>query len=260
MASAAKKKFRGISLVETIVVVAVAAMVMTAVLRIYNQVRTTAVSINQALDEDIMATEILQRIAEDLDRLAAPGLDTRININNKFSHGYNISRLVIENRIFDKRDSPVIFEKVIWQTYYDTFEEAVILYRSHRGINLEEKLLDADKEKIQRQMFIPLCTGITFFKIQVLRNEDFLDQWSSSKLPKSVVATISFGEPFKTISGELDVADEEKTSRTIAIDRTRKIKYIFVEKLFTFDDANEPMDPNLITDPNMIDANDLSGR
>jgi hypothetical protein len=44
------------------------------------------------------------------------------------------------------------------------------------------------------------------------------------------VATISFAEPFKTLTGTLDVPDTEKITRTIAIDRTRKIKFIFVKK------------------------------
>jgi hypothetical protein len=36
---------------------------------------------------------------------------------------------------------------------------------------------------------------------------------------------MSFAEPFKRENGTLDVLDEEKITRTIAIDRTRKINF-----------------------------------
>jgi hypothetical protein len=39
------------------------------------------------------------------------------------------------------------------------------------------------------------------------------------------VVTISFAEPYKRADGTFDVLDEEKIIRTIAIDRTRKIRF-----------------------------------
>jgi hypothetical protein len=41
--------------------------------------------------------------------------------------------------------------------------------------------------------------------------------------------TISFADPVETLMGTWEVLDEDKVVRTIAVDRTRKIKYVFVK-------------------------------
>ncbi len=268
------KRSKAFSLIETVTVLAIAAMIMIAALGIYNRVKTAAAAINQTLDENVLPTEILQRIAEDLDRLATPGFDTTISIENKLDvSGYNTARLIIQNKIYDKNNKPQTFEKVVWQTYYDPFEEALILYRSHGGRNLEDKVvtddLQAERQEMGNEFFIPLCSGITFFKIQVpvvkmvgenkkvgeLRGEEevmaeesekFLERWGGAKLPKAITVTISFAEPYLAVTGELEVPESEKIARTIVIDRTRKIKYKFVRKDFEPEDAND-IDSNQIS-------------
>lgn len=79
---------------------------------------------------------------------------------------------------------------------------------------------------------MPVCTGVTFFKVQAYTGETPQDKWTSNSPPYGVIATISFAEPFKTAAGTLDVLDSEKNVRTIAIDRTRKIKFIIVKKVY----------------------------
>jgi hypothetical protein len=254
------------SLVEIIVVLVITAMIMLASFTIYGRVRAATVAVNATLDRNVIPTEILQRIAEDLDRLASPGLGTTITIANRFdSSGYNIARLMIQNTVYGEKNKPRIFEKIIWQTYYDYFEDALILYRSHNGINLEDKVITDDRQLELKEMdadyFIPLCSGITFFKIQVpvvkvfgenvklpgrdevwpeeKEEEKFIDRWVTDKLPKAVTVSISFAEPYQAVTGELEVLDSEKITRTIAIDRTRNIKYRFVEKDFGLEDAND---------------------
>jgi len=203
-----RKSASGFSLVETLAALIIAAMVFTVLLLVYDR-----------------ATEVLQRIAEDLDRLAAPGADTRITIKNKIEKGYQTAQLTIVTQIYDKNNKPKTFEKIIWQTNYDPDIDRLTLYRSHSGLALEDKLLDKYlAETLDRELFIPLCSGVTLFKIQVPQGDGFRDEWSAAALPKAVVATISFAEPFEAVSGELDVTERERTSRTIAIDRTRKIK------------------------------------
>lgn len=263
------------SLVEIIVVLLITAMIMLASFTIYGRVQAAAAAVNATLDRDILPTEILQRIAEDLDRLAFSGLGTTISIQNKFdSSGYNIARLIIQNTVYGENNKPRIFEKIVWQTYYDYFEDSLILYRSHNGINLEDKVI-ADDRQIElkeegNDFFIPLCTGITFFKIQVPvvkvfgedvklpgldemiqvdeEEEKFLDRWGGDKLPKAVTVSISFAEPYQAVTGELEVPEREKITRTIAIDRTRKIKYRFVARDL------EPIDPNDLLEPGLDDA------
>jgi prepilin-type N-terminal cleavage/methylation domain-containing protein len=261
------KRCKGFSLIEVITVLTITAMTMIAAIGIYNRVKATAVSINQKLDENALPTEILQRIAEDLDRLATPGSDTTLTIVNKLDiSGYNIARLIILNRIYDKNNKPQTFEEIVWQTSYDHFEEALILYRSHGGRNLEDKVItddiQAERQERGTEFLIPLCSGITYFKIRIPlvktvgeskkaqevgakdetveeESEKFLEKWTSVKLPKAIAVTISFAEPYLDVTGQLDVPENEKITRTIAIDRTRRIKYRFIKKDFETEDAND---------------------
>ena len=224
---------KGLSLVETITVLAITAMLIMAVLQIYGRVKDSAASINSSLDKNVLPREILHKIAEDLDKLAATGLDTTITINNKFDGGYNTAQMIIENKIYDKKNEPQIFEKIVWQSHYDPFEDSLVLYRSHSGLNLEDKVTDNDLAEVQAggsELFIPLAAGITLFKIEVPKDETFLEKWTEKKLPQSIVVTISFTEPIEIAPGQTEIPEEEMTQRTIAIDRTKKIQYIFVKK------------------------------
>jgi hypothetical protein len=45
-------------------------------------------------------------------------------------------------------------------------------------------------------------------------------------LPPGVRVTVSFAQPHETVRGAWEVQEEEKISRTIAIDKTRKIKFV----------------------------------
>ena len=71
-------------------------------------------------------------------------------------------------------------------------------------------------------------------------------------MPRGITVTISFAEPFKLLDGTYDVSEEDKITRTIAIDRTREIKFKFVEPAL---DANEPNDINVsdmdVNEPNI---------
>jgi len=257
------------SLVETIAVLVITAMVMLACLTIYSRVKDASAAVNTALNRDGLATEILQRIAEDLDRMAFPGMGITIAVHNKFdSSGYSMARLIIQNVVYGGNDRQKIFERIIWQSYYDYFTDSLILYRSHNGVNLEDKVITDDAQVEMKQenkdFFIPLCTGITFFKIQVPQikvfgenavpteledfvevpeeEEKFLDGWGGNEMPKAITVSISFAEPYQAVTGELDVPESEKITRTIAIDRTRKMKYRFVARDL------EPIDPNDLLD------------
>lgn len=226
-------ELQGFSLAEVLAALTIAAMVLVAVLGIYSRAERSAAAITRKLDSSRLPSEVLQRIAEDLDGIIVAGKDTNITVENKFEKGYPTARLEILKTIYDRRERPQTFEKILWQTSYDYDNEAggLVLYRSHSGIALEDKLLDEQNEDWQRELFIPICTGVTFFRIQVPVGENFQDKWTNSSLPKAVVATISFAEPFETLEGTLDVPDAGKITRTIAIDRTRKIGFIFVKKV-----------------------------
>jgi hypothetical protein len=221
----------GFSLAEVLAALMIAAMVLVAVLGIYSRAETSAAAITRKLDESRLPSEVLQRIAEDLDRMVTPGSDTRITVENKIEKGYPTARLTILNTIYDSKDKKQAFEEIIWQSSFDNDANGLVLYRSHTGIALEDKLLDEQRKSWEKAFsFVPICTGVTFFRVQVPVNEDFLYKWTSGSLPRGIVVTISFAEPFKTLTGTWDVPDVGKIMRTVAIDRTRKIRFIFEKK------------------------------
>lgn len=230
----------GFSLAEVLAALTIAAMVLVAVLGIYSRTQRSAAAITRRLDSSRLPFEVLQRIAEDLDAIVAAASDTKITIENKLVKGYSSARLTIVKTIYDSSNKSKTFEKIIWQTSVDDDANGLILYRSHDGIALEDKLLDEKRKSWEKEFsFVPICTGVTFFKIQVPKGEDFQDKWTSDSLPHGIVVTVSFAEPFKTLAGTLDVPDAEKITRTIAIDRTRKIKFTFVKKEDEEDQSND---------------------
>ncbi|MHC4396429.1 MAG: PulJ/GspJ family protein [Planctomycetota bacterium] len=223
------------TLAEVLAALTIGSMVLVAVLAIYSRAERTVASITHKLDSRLLPHEVLQRIAEDLDGIIGSNSDTRIVIKNKFDGLYSSARLEILKTINDNKNKPLTFEKIVWQSSYDydSWAEGLVLYRSHSGITVEDKLLDEERTDREKEYpFVPICEGVTFFKIQVPRGEDFLDQWSSSSLPKGITVTISFAESFKTVTGTFDVPDEEKITRTIAVNRSRKIKFKIVKKEF----------------------------
>ena len=82
-----KIKYKGFSLIEALVALMVAAMALITVFAIYDRARRASDSITQKLDRYVLPSEILQKIAEDLDRIAAPGSNAKITIANSFQSG-----------------------------------------------------------------------------------------------------------------------------------------------------------------------------
>jgi prepilin-type N-terminal cleavage/methylation domain-containing protein len=219
---------RGFSLAEMLAALIISAMILAAVLGMYSRAEHTAAAVTHKLHEPRLPSEILQRIAEDLDRITTADSDTRIIILNRYDKNLPTARLTIRRTITDSKNREQVFEEIIWQANYDydTGSKGLTIYRSHTGMTLEDKLLGkkrADWEKTYS--FVPICTGVTFFKIQVPLGENLRDGWTNTTLPTGVTITISFAEPYKTVRGTLDVPETEKISRTIAINRTRKIKF-----------------------------------
>ncbi len=231
----------GFSLAEVLTALMIGAMVLVAVLVIYGRAERSAAAVTRKLDSLRLPSEILQRIAEDLDGIMSDGSGTKITIENKFKNGFRTARLTITRTITDSRNNEQTLKKIIWQSSYDYESDIgrLALYRSHSGIELEDKLLDKNKEDWERELFVPICTGITFFQIRVPRGETFVDRWAADSLPPGVEVAISFAEPFKRVDGMLDVPDEEKITRTIAVDRTRKIRFSIEKSELEEDELTE---------------------
>ena len=253
---------KAFTLIEVVSVLTIAALIMIATLNVYDRVRKTTSSINERLQENLLTTEILQRIAQDIDRLAAPGFDTTVTIKNVTEAGYNKAQLIIENKIYGTDNKPKTFERVSWHTFYDAILEQYILYRSHGGMALEDQLIDtiesgeeatsqASLQKLGHEPYIPIASGMTFFEIVAVNDENILRQWSATAPPNAIAISISFAPYVENIDGEFEIPPEEIFTRSVAVDRTRKIKYKFIAR--EFDDPNslyiDDID-NDLSDPN----------
>lgn len=222
---------RGFSLAEVLAAMTIGSMVMIAVLSIYHRAGKSVAAVTQRLDGSRLPDEVLQRIAEDLDSIISSSSDARITINNKFENIASAmllpaAKLIITRTIQDSKGKEQIYKEIIWQSSYD-FEgttNSLTLYRSASGLDREDKVLEKYKDDIDREAFVPICGGITFFKVSALSGEDPIEKWNGSP-PPGIAVTISFAEPYKTANGTFDVPDEEKITRIIAIDRTRKIRF-----------------------------------
>ena len=120
---------------------------------------------------------------------------------------------------------------------------------------MEDRLFETASDSVSRlekpasELFVPLASVITYFKIEAVENDKSTSAWSSASLPKAIRISISFAEPFENMSGQLEVWEEDIMTRTVAIDRTRAIKYVFVGASI---DGSELDD----TDPNNLGLND----
>jgi len=223
---------RGYSLAEVLAALVIGAMVLVAVLGIYHRSESLAASVTARLEGSQLADEVLQLMTGDLEKVTACGRDVKIIIENKLDNLYPAARLQIINTIYDSSNNKQTFEKIVWQASYDyeTTSAGLILYRSYSGMAIEDKLLDQSRSDLEKdRSFVPICTGVTLFRIEVPQREELLQQWNVNSLPAGVVVSLSFAEPFKTASGSFDVYEEDKVTRSIAIDRTRIIAFSLAE-------------------------------
>jgi len=248
---------RGFSLAELLAAVTIGAMVLVAVLAIYTRAESSSSALMRELDRTRLPHEVLQRITEDLDRMAVPGADTKVTVENKYINSFSTARLSIKKTIRGAQAQVQTLEEVIWQGNYDPDVNGLILYRGHSGIAMEDKLLDEQKEPWERELFVPVCWGVTYFKIQVPVEGNFQDNWTGNSLPPGVVIAISFAPPSKAVNGTWDVPELDKITRTVAIDRTRKIKFTIPQ---IEDEEEQQGEQEDVNEPNQIDNKQQSGQ
>ena len=262
---------KGFSLAEVMAAVLISSMVLITALTVYSRSQKAAIAVLGKIDKSRLSQEVLQRIAEDLDGIISDGSETSIAIQNSRTNGFSSARLTITKMIFGENNEKKLYEQIIWAAGIDPESESnrLILYRSHSGIALEDRLLEEGRDQAQREEFIPICEGLTFFRIAVpqilpkknisqpaadtasipvtsTQREDDILSWTGQALPKSVIVTLSFADPLENSDGTFDVYEEDMVFRTVAIDRTRKIK--FEVPVFETADSNE-------TDSNVPDMN-----
>jgi len=256
---------KGFTLAESLAALAIAVMVMAAVVGVYTTIRNAQVSIDTRLKKSFSATEVLQRIAEDLDRLALSGSDITMSINNKVdTDDFIISQMIIESKIYDKDSQAQTFEKIVWQSKVSVDGNDLIIYRAHSGYTIEDKMLDEPKEKSERELYVPVCSGVTYFVMQASDGNDASDanavteDWTSTTLPQAVRISIS-SEPRELDNlGGLSVPEDLIRTRIVAVNRFRQIPYSFVYKDYDPNDDNDVNDVNLPDDSN--DSTDTNSR
>lgn len=233
----------GFSLAEMVVALVLGAMVLATVLGIYGQVNRAVSATLQKVESPSLAAEVLQLIGEDLAH-ALGGEDVTLQLRNGFDHGLPRAELILRRTFHDSENREQTLEEIVWRAAYDSEGEVpgLVLYRSYSGVAPEDKLLDSQRAIWEKDYpFVPLCRGVTFFRVEACKGEDLVDQWATPALPPGVKVTLSFAEPYETVRGTWDVPDEEKISRTMVVDVTRAIK---------FSTAAPGAEPNETTDPN----------
>ena len=233
---------KAFTLAETVIALVVGAMVLVTMWGVYGGVQRSAAAVTKKLDMLQLPYEVVQGIAEDLDRIVASQSDTQITVENKIIDGYPAARLTIKRTMDDGKGKQQEFETIIWQSSYDYDGDAngLTMYRSHTGITLEDKFLDerrADWE--QAYSFVPVCSGVTHFSVHVPAGEELVEAWTGPQLPRGLVVTVSFAEPMETMEGTWEVPEEEKTVRAVAIGRTRTIAFTIVEPEFEDEEEEE---------------------
>ena len=232
----------GFSLGEMLAVVIIGSMILVAILTIYDRATRAADAVLTKIDSPLWAEEVLQLIAEDLGR-ALGSDDVTMQIRNGSDNGFQRAELVLRRTYHDTENKEQTLEEITWRAGYDHEGQTpgLVIYRSYEGVAQEDKLLDDNREDVEKSYpFVPICCGVTFFKIQACKGEELLDQWPASPPPPGVTITISFAEAHEMVRGGYDVADRDKITRTVTIDPMRKIQFASLAG----QDANSAKDPN----------------
>jgi hypothetical protein len=213
---------RALTLIEILAALTIGTMVLIAVIALYNRGQSGAAAVIDRLETSRLPREIFQRISEDLEKVVMAGQGVQVDIQNKIQDGFQVARMEISMGINDAKDQPQILEKIVWQSNMDRDTGRLTLYRSHSGLALEDALLDNQKEPWQRELFVPICSGFSFFRIEIPKGETSLDRWTGENIPPAIKIILSFDQPYKTVTGTFDVPEETKITRIIAVDRTRR--------------------------------------
>jgi len=233
---------KAFSLVELLATVVISSMILIAVIGTYIHVQRSSAAITAKFDSAKLPRDILQLITEDLDEIIANIQDVQISFQNKKDqNGYNQAKLEITKFITDKANIQVPFEKIVWQSAYDYDSDSpgLVLYRSRDGLGMEDKLLEQVKQPLERGLFVPVCPAVTLFQVQSGIGTNLADNWNAAALPPNIVVTISFAQPVEVSPNYWEIPETQKTTKTIVIDRTKKIPFVIEHKEYQVDANND---------------------
>ena len=245
-----RKCLPGLSLVELVISVMIGSMVLVAVYTVYTHARRNVAAVSSAIERDELPDRILQLLARDFDRFFVDTEDLSFTRQAMREGGLVSARLIMESRIHDNQMRPRPYERIVWEARYDPPTESLILYRGHSGLVSEDKLLESQRTEEERGQLVPLCDGLTHFEVNAFVGGSPRNAFAGNVTPHQVVVSLSFATP--ELQGNQYVIPEESiVTRTIAVNRLRKIPYVFTEPVLAeIEDANDTADPNDISDPN----------
>ena len=221
------RRCRGFSLGEMLAALVIGAMVLTSILGLYGRASRASEAVAKKIDSPALGSEVLQLITEDIDRMTE-GPDCVVEIKNGFDNGYATAQLTLRRTYYDGENKEQTFDEITWQTGYDYDGggNGLVIYRSYSGKTPEDRLLDNQREDWEANYpLVPICRGVTYFRIEVTNGEAASDEWSGSYLPPGLDISLSFAAPFQTLQGRLDVEETEKTHRILAVNRNRIIRF-----------------------------------
>lgn len=220
-----RRLYRGYSLGEMLAALVIGAMVLTSILGIYGRANQASEAVARKIDSPALGWEVLQLIAEDVDRMAN-GTGAVIEMKNGVDNGFARAELVLRRTFFNGENAEQTLEEIIWRAGYDYDSGALAIYRSYSGLAPEDRLLDSKREDWEANYpFVPICRGVTFFHIEVTNGEQTSDTWSGTTLPPGLTISLSFAPAYETVGGVLDVEETKKINRAIAIERMRAVRF-----------------------------------
>ncbi|MBN2588659.1 MAG: hypothetical protein JXA96_02265 [Sedimentisphaerales bacterium] len=240
----------GFSLMEVLAAMMIGTMILIAVFNVYDRAESAAASVTRNLNNSRRPYEVLQLIAEDLDKMVTTNSDMNIIVVSRYIKNYAAALLVIRVKYKDPTNKERSYKEIFWQCNINPEGDAndLVLYRSYEGILPEDKLLDKDREQSEENVYVPICGGVTYFDIKIYTEKDKPEAAWVGGMPLGVTLTISFAEPFKNDDGIYDVPENMKYSRTIALDKSRKIKFDISEE--SFEDEANGINSNILDDRN----------
>ncbi len=241
-----KRKSRiqqGFSLGEMLATVIIGSMVLVAILSIYGRANQAANAVLAKVESPALASEVLQLIARDLDRTLGAD-DMVVQIRNGFDNGFARAELVLRRVYHDKDNKEQVLDEITWRAGYDSGGDTpgLVIYRGREGKGRDDRLLEDQREDWEKNYpLVPICRGVTLFQIQACKGEELVDKWPLSTAPAGVKVTIAFGNSKETGGDAWDIPEEDKISRTFAVNAMRKIKFAM--------DATEDANPSDANEP-----------
>lgn len=235
------KRHSGFSLAEVIATLVVGAIVLSGVVGIYMRAKKTSVAAMEKMDEFVYPAEVLQKIAEDVEKIFKSGGELEsLFISNGIEEGYPTARIEMSRDIVNAEEEKEEYEIIAWEGAYafESEKPGLVLYRSHSGMFFEDRLLEQNRQDWERGLYVPVSEGVSLFEVLAVDGERVLDAWNQNKLPAAIKIRLSFGEPVETITGDVEIIEEEVYERTIQIDPDRKIKL----KVIALPDVNDVND------------------